>query len=130
MTEKELTDNEKQKMEVENKIAYVLAEIYTRIPWQKIGVNNAHKFFVDRIRASNNSMDFKQFIDTLCLKVQVEFVKIDTDIMDFLKDNNSYAMSILRKETMYITNFALETVDYLKNKKKLDKTGQKTLGGV
>jgi len=123
----ELHENEKLKMEVENKLAYVLAKAYVLIPWKKIGVKSAHKFFVDRIRASANSVDIKQFYDAFCKKLQVEFVKIDKEIFDFLEENNNYAMSILRKESMYIANFALETVDLIKEENKLNKEGQKKL---
>lgn len=55
--------NEDKEMEVENKLAYALAKCYILIPWRKIGVKSAHKFFVDRIRASGNAKNFKEFLD-------------------------------------------------------------------
>ena len=126
MTEK-YTENERQEMEIENKLAYVCAEVYTHIPWNKINVKSAHKFFVDRIRASAGTRDFKEFVDTFTKKCNVDFVKIDTDVINFLDDNRNLAMNLLRKESVYIANLALEHVDYLKQQKKLREKGQTTL---
>lgn len=123
----EYTQEELLELEVENKLAYILARVYMQIPWRKIGVKSAHKFFVDRIRASSNSRNFKEFLDVFTKKVNVEFVKIETEYIQFLEDNLSITMMLLRKESTYLANFALETVDKLKEHEKLAKTGQKTL---
>ena len=110
----ECSKQEQLEMEVENKLAYVLAKCYMRIPWRKIGVNSAHKFFVDRIRASSNARNFKEFLDVFTRKLNVEFVNIETEIIQFLEDNLNITMMLLRKETTYLANFALETADTLK----------------
>ena len=123
----EYTEEELLEMEVENKLAYVLAKCYVRIPWKKIGVKSAHKFFVDRIRASSNARNFKEFIDVFTKKLNVEFVNIETEIVQFLEDHINITMMLLRKESTYLANFALETVDEIKKQEKLAKTGQKTL---
>ena len=117
---------EQLEMEVENKLAYALAKCYILIPWRKIGVKSAHKFFVDRIRASGNAKNFKEFLDIFCRKINVEFVKLDTDVMDFLTEQNEITMMLIRKESTYLANFALETVDEVKAHEKLAKTGQTT----
>lgn len=123
----EYSKQELLEMEVENKLAYVLARCYMRIPWRKIGVKSAHKFFVDRIRASSNARNFKEFLDVFTKKINVEFVNIETEVVQFLEDNINITMMLLRKESTYLANFALETVDELKKAEKLAKTGQKTL---
>lgn len=105
-------------IEVEKKLALVLAKCYMSIPWRKIGVKSAHKFFVDRIRASSNAKDFKEFLDIFLKKINVEFVKIDKPVMDFLEENNTITMMLLRKESTYMANFALETVDEIKENAK------------
>ena len=110
----EYTEQELLEMEVENKLAYVLAKCYVRIPWRKIGVKSAHKFFVDRIRASSNARNFKEFIDVFTKKLNVEFVNIETEIVQFLDENIHITMMLLRKESTYLANFALETADTLK----------------
>ena len=125
--EEEYTEQELLEMEVENKLAYVLAKCYVRIPWRKIGVKSAHKFFVDRIRASSNAKNFKEFLDVFTKKLNVEFVNIETEIVQFLEDHINITMMLLRKESTYLANFALETVDEIKKQEKLAKTGQKTL---
>lgn len=107
--------NEQLENTIEEKLAHVLAEIYLRIPWRKIGTKSAHKFFVDRIRASANSMNFKQFLDTFTLKVNVEFVKLNTNDLNFLYAHDSFVMSLLRKESTYLANYSLEIVNELKN---------------
>lgn len=101
--------------ELENKLAYVLAKVYMKIPWTKIKVNNAHKFFIERMRASNNTRTFKEYLDVVCRKCNVEMVKIDTEIIEYLDDNSSKVMHLLRNETLYMCNFALEEVDIIKN---------------
>ena len=123
----EYTTNEQLEMEIENKLAYILAKCYMRIPWQKIGVKSAHKFFVDRIRASSNSRNFKEFLDVLTKKLNVEFVNVETEYVQFLDEHISITMMLIRKESTYLANFALETVEELKKQEKLAKTGQKTL---
>ena len=123
----EYTEEEYLEMEVENKLAYVLAKCYVRIPWRKISVKSAHKFFVDRIRASSNARNFKEFLDVFTRKINVEFVNIETEYVQFLEDNINITMMLLRKESTYLANFALETVDEIKKQEKLAKTGQKTL---
>lgn len=123
----EYTEQERVEMEVENKLAYILAKCYMRIPWRKIGVKSAHKFFVDRIRASSGARNFKEFLDVFTRKINVEFVNIETEYIQFLEDNINITMMLLRKESTYLANFALETVDEIKKHEKLEKTGQKTL---
>ena len=123
----EYTQQEHLEMEVENKLAYILAKCYMRIPWRKIGVKSAHKFFVDRIRASSNTRNFKEFLDVFTKKINVEFVNIETEYIQFLEDHVTITMMLLRKESTYLANFALETVDEIKKAEKLAKTGQKTL---
>lgn len=110
----EYTEQELLEMEVENKLAYILAKCYIRIPWKKIGVKSAHKFFVDRIRASSNARNFKEFLDVFTRKLNVEFVNIETEYVQFLDENIHITMMLLRKESTYLANFALETVDTLK----------------
>ena len=110
----EYTEQELLEMEVENKLAYVLAKCYVRIPWKKIGVKSAHKFFVDRIRSSSNARNFKEFLDVFTRKLNVEFVNIETEYVQFLDENIHITMMLLRKESTYLANFALETADTLK----------------
>ena len=110
----EYTEQELLEMEVENKLAYILAKCYIRVPWKKIGVKSAHKFFVDRIRASSNARNFKEFLDIFTKKLNVEFVNIETEIVQFLDENIHITMMLLRKESTYLANFALETADTLK----------------
>ena len=110
----EYTEQELLEMEVENKLAYVLAKCYMKIPWKKIGVKSAHKFFVDRIRSSSNARNFKEFLDVFTRKLNVEFVNIETEYVQFLDENIHITMMLLRKESTYLANFALETVDTLK----------------
>ncbi|RAP51103.1 MAG: hypothetical protein BZ138_05845, partial [Methanosphaera sp. rholeuAM270] len=61
-----MNENEIQIKELESKIAFVLGTVYTHIPWGKIRVKSSYKFFMDRIRASSSSMNFKEFLDVLC----------------------------------------------------------------
>ena len=110
----EYSKQEQLEMEVENKLAYCLAKCYMKIPWRKIGVKSAHKFFVDRIRASSNARNFKEFLDVFTRKLNVEFVNIETEYVQFLDENIHITMMLLRKESTYLANFALETVDTLK----------------
>ena len=110
----EYTEQELLEMEVENKLAYILAKCYIRVPWKKIGVKSAHKFFVDRIRASSNARNFKEFLDVFTKKLNVEFVNIETEYVQFLDENIHITMMLLRKESTYLANFALETADTLK----------------
>lgn len=110
----EYSEQELLGMEVENKLAYCLAKCYMKIPWKKIGVKSAHKFFVDRIRASSNARNFKEFLDVFTRKLNVEFVNIETEYVQFLDENIHITMMLLRKESTYLANFALETADTLK----------------
>ena len=105
-------------MQVENKLAYVLAKCYMKIHWRKIGDKSAHTFFVDRIRASSNARNFKEFLDVFTRKLNVEFVNIETEYVQFLDENIHITMMLLRKESTYLANFALETVDEIKKQEK------------
>lgn len=125
--ETKYTQQELLEMQVENKLAYCLAKCYIRIPWKKIGVKSAHKFFVDRIRASSNARNFKEFLDVFTRKLNVEFVNIETEYLHFLDAHINITMMLLRKESTYLANLALETVDTIKAEEKLSKKGQKTL---
>ena len=62
--------SEEEEMEIENQLAEMLAHVYVNIPWQKIGVKSAHKFFVDRIRAASGTRDVKEFLDTFTKKCE------------------------------------------------------------
>ncbi len=108
--------DEKIELKLEDTLAIVLAKVYLQIPWSKIGVRSAHKFFIDRIRASSNAKNFKEFLDVLTKKVNVVFVKIDSDKIDLLNNYNDFTMMLIRKESLYVTNYALEKVEELKNR--------------
>ncbi|PAV07531.1 hypothetical protein [Methanosphaera cuniculi] len=97
-------------IQVEEKLATILAQIYTHIPWSNIKVNNAHKFFLDRIRASSNTQTFKQYIDVLCIKCNIEMIKLNIEDINYLNENNPLTMKLLRTETLYMCNYALEIV--------------------
>lgn len=127
MNEKELRESE-----IEGKLAYILAKTYIRIPWNKISTKSAHTFFINRVEASSGALNIRQFLENLKRRVQVEFVDIETEIMDYIdnKENRQYALRLLRKETNYIVMLALENVDKLKEAKKLRERGQSTLGGL
>ena len=109
--------NEEEMMRIENRLAGILAQIYLRIPWAKIKVQNAHKFYIDRIRASSNTRTFKEYLDILCKKTQVEMVQIDTEDIEYLDKYNNITMNLIRKESLYICNLALETADNIKKNK-------------
>ena len=79
-------------IQVEEKLATILAQIYTHIPWSNIKVNNAHKFFLDRIRASSNTQTFKQYIDVLCIKCNIEMIKLNIEN----KISERHARSLLK----------------------------------
>lgn len=100
--------------EIEEKLASILAKIYLQINWRKINVKSAYKFYIDRIRASNNTRTFKEFLDVLTRKVQVEYVKLDINDVNFLEENNKVTMCLLRKETLYITNYCIMKVQEYK----------------
>ncbi len=106
--------DEKIELKLEDTLAIVLAKVYLQIPWSKIGVKSAHKFFIDRIRASSNAKNFKEFLDVLTRKVSVTFVRIDSDQIDLLNNYNSFTMGLIRKESLYVTNYALEKAEELK----------------
>lgn len=124
---KEMDEKERQQREVEAKLAYVLASVYIRIPWRKIGVKSAHTFFIERVRAASRASNIKKFIESLEKKVEVPMAQIETQYIDLLEENRAYALNVLRKETNYIVMLALENVDKLKEARKLKKQGQETL---
>ena len=124
-----MEENERLQKEVEAKLAYILAMIYTRIPWRKIGVKSAHTFFIERVREASGAQNIKQFIEAACKNVEVPMVNIETEYIDFLESNRPYALNVLRKETNYIVLLALENKEKLKEKQKLAKDGQVALEG-
>lgn len=124
-----MEENKKIELEVESKLAYLLANVYIRIPWRKIGVKSAHTFFIERVREASGAMNIKQFTEALEKNVEVPMINVATEITDFLEENRPVALNILRKETNYIVMLSLEQVDKLKEQRKLAEAGQKTLGG-
>jgi len=126
--EKEMTEQEKLEMEVESKLAYVLGNVYIRIPWRKIGVKSAHTFFIERVREASGAKNVKQFIEAVEKNVEVPMIKVESEVVDFLEQNRPYALNVLRKETNYIVMLALEHVDELKEQRKLQEKGQTTIG--
>lgn len=124
-----MNENERLEREVEGKLAYVLAKVYIKIPWRKIGVKSAHTFFIERVREAAGAMNIKQFLESVEKNVEVSMINLDTGIIEFLEENRPYALNVLRKETNYVVMLALEQVDKLKEQRKLAEQGQKTLGG-
>lgn len=124
-----MDEREIKEKQVESKLAYVLANIYIKIPWRKIGVKSAHTFFTERVREASSAQNIKQFIESACRNVEVPMVKIETEYIDFLEGNRAYTLNVLRKETNYIVLLALENIDKLREQKKLAEKGQATLGG-
>jgi hypothetical protein len=110
-----MNENEQLELEIESKLAYILGTIYNHIPWSKLKITNAHTFFMNRIRASSNTRTFKEYIDVLCKKLNIEMVILNTECIDFLNNNNAITMKLIRTESLYICNFAIETATKLKN---------------
>ncbi|OPY23622.1 MAG: hypothetical protein A4E26_00736 [Methanobacterium sp. PtaU1.Bin097] len=123
-----MDEKEHKEKEVEAKLAYILASVYIRIPWRKIGVKSAHTFFIERVRAASRASNIREFIESLEKKVEVPIAQIETQYIDLLEENRPYALNVLRKETNYIVMLALENVDKLRESKKLAEQGQATLG--
>ncbi len=124
-----MEEKKKLELETESKLAYLLAKIYIRIPWRKIGVKSAHTFFIERVREASGAVNVKQFTEALEKNVEVPMVNINTEIIEFLEENRPYVLNVLRKETNYIVMMALEQVDKMKEERKLAEQGQATLGG-
>lgn len=112
----EKTINENIETKLEETLATVLGKIYLQIPWAKLNIKSAHKFFIDRIRSSANAKNFKEFLDIFTRKVNVTFVRLDSDMIDLLNNHNEFTMMLIRKESLYVTNYALEKVDEMKSK--------------
>ena len=125
-----MEEKERNEKEVEAKLAYVLANVYMRIPWRKIGVKSAHTFFIERVRAASRASNIRKFVESLEKKVEVPIIPVETEYLDLLEENRPYALNVLRKETNYIVMLALENVDKLKEARKLQEQGQATLGGT
>ena len=64
-----MEEKERNEKEVEAKLAYVLANVYMRIPWRKIGVKSAHTFFIERVRAASRASNIRKFVESLEKKV-------------------------------------------------------------
>ena len=124
-----MEENERLQKEVEAKLAYILGNVYIRIPWKKIGGSNAHTFFIERVREAASAVNVKQFVESLEKNVGVPMIVVESEYLDFLEDNRRYALNVLRKETNYIVLLALENVDKLKENRKLAEKGQATLSG-
>ena len=118
---------EEEEMKIEEYLSIICAYVYMNIPWTKIGVKSAHKFFVDRIRAASGARDPKEFLDTFGKKCNVNFVKVDPEILQELQEKKDLSMRLLRRESVYIANLALVQVETLREQKKLSSTGQTTL---
>ncbi len=116
-----MEEKERQQREVEAKLAYILANVYIKIPWKKIGVKSAYTFFIERVRAASRASNVKEFIESLGAKVGVPLAQIETKYIDLVEENRGYALNVLRKETNYIVLLALENVDKLREVRKLDK---------
>jgi len=114
--------NEQEQLEekVEETLATVLAEYYIRIPWQRVTTSNAHKYFVNNVRACAFKKNIKEFLTEFGEKIGTGFVRINaTEILSFLNENNELVMDLLRKEYPYISNYALDIVDEIKEEKTL-----------
>ena len=96
---------------VERTLAEVLADIYMNIPWNKVKVSNAFKFYKDRVYNCTNCINFKEYLDKLCLKCNVSFIRLSSGAINFLMENNTEVMNLLRKETLFIVNYALDIVE-------------------
>jgi len=116
-----MNQNEIQIKEIESKIGYVLGLTYNHIPWSKIKVKSSYKFYLDRIRASYNTQNFKEFWEVLCKKLGIEMIKIETDVLDFLDAESACTMQLLRKETLYLGNLGIEVAKQLKEERKQQK---------
>lgn len=77
--------------------------------WKMVGLR-----FTISVNWLKNTKNFKEFLDVFTRKVQVGFVRLDVDDVDFLEENNKITMMLLRKETLYITNFAIVKVQEIK----------------
>lgn len=111
--------NDDDIIKTEKELATVLAMIYRRIDWSKINTKSAHTYYQSNIRASVNVSNFKQFLDKLCKKVGVQFIKLDINLITRL-NNSPIVMELVRDETVYIMNYALAIADEMKNKNKGD----------
>lgn len=111
-----LNEKDKQNLSIYINITYILAKVYMRVDWKKIIHGNkirSEDVFQHRIKSSANRISLRLVLDKLCNSLGLQSIEVLTNIIDDVVNEESKALWILRKESIYLSRKAIELSELL-----------------
>jgi hypothetical protein len=104
---------------------YLLMRTYRAVEWKKIlgRKQRASELFIKKVKAASVYPSIARFFEKLTHSLGVTSPTLQIDVIDQLQTANAVAMKILRYETQYIVQKAIELNFFLINQKKDDQNG-------
>jgi hypothetical protein len=97
--------------EIEEKLVEVLERVYSAVDWRRVaGGKFPWDVFCHRLKVASYQATIPQFLEKLCHGLGLQSVNVDPDTLDFLRERESEAMSLLRKQSVYLALHAIKGV--------------------
>jgi len=112
----------KQCLDIEDLIVYVLARIYSRVNWGRIvrGIRDPLDVFQHRVLVASYTDKFSKFIERLCRLLGIQSIRIETEVINVLEENNDKVLDKLRHESIVLVCKAYDLYKKLREVKKTE----------
>ena len=88
---------------LESRVVYVLAKVYARVPWRKVARGrDPLDVFQHRVLAASYQQSFAEFLEKLCRGLGIQSVRVESDVLESIKRDESKALEMLRKQSIYL----------------------------
>lgn len=112
----------KQCLDLEDLIAYILAKVYSRVNWRRIvrGGRDPLDVFQHRVLFASYTNTFSNFLERLCRSLNVQSVRIECEVLDVLNRESGKVLDYIRQNSIYLVVKAYDLYKKLREVKKGD----------
>ena len=115
-----LLEVNKEMNELYEKVANILALVYVRANWKRMGKRSSYDVFQHRLKTSSSQQTVTKFIDKLCKGLSLQSISADPKDIEDLEKCREDVLQMLREESVYLTLLAAKKAKELKKNKKME----------
>jgi len=115
-----LLEVNKEMNELYEKVANILALVYVRANWKRMGKRSSYDVFQHRLKTSSSQQTVTKFIDKLCKGLSLQSISADPRDVEDLEKRREEVLRMLREESVYLTLLAAKKAKELKKNKQME----------
>jgi len=100
--------------ELKQNIVEVLASVYKRVNWKRMGSRSAYDVFAHRLKVAGYRDSIPKFLEKLCHGLQLQSVNISPELLQSLETDEARALEMIREESVYLTLLAAKRAKEIK----------------